>query len=79
MLAPNTGAAYNSTMRVISLKTLREFWHRYLDAEEPLRVWYQYAAHADWQTPGDIKQLFSTASFVANDRVVFNIRETNIV
>jgi len=29
---------------------------------------------ADWQTPSDVNRKFRAASFVANDRVVFNIR-----
>ncbi|MFN2139514.1 MAG: type II toxin-antitoxin system HigB family toxin [Candidatus Promineifilaceae bacterium] len=61
-------------MRIISRKTLREFWTDYPDAEQPLRAWYANAKRADWKTPSDVKSDYKTASFVANNRVVFNIK-----
>jgi mRNA interferase HigB len=61
-------------MRIIARRTLREFWEAHPDAEEPLRTWYTYVRQADWQTPSDVKSIFRTASFVGNDRVVFNIK-----
>ncbi|MCB8945809.1 MAG: type II toxin-antitoxin system HigB family toxin [Ardenticatenaceae bacterium] len=61
-------------MRIISRKTLREFWEKYPDAEQPLRAWYARAERADWQSPNDIKLDYRNASFVANNRVVFNIK-----
>ena len=61
-------------MRIIARRTLREFWEAHPDAEEPLRTWYTYVRQADWHTPSDGKGIFRTASFVGNDRVVFNIK-----
>jgi mRNA interferase HigB len=61
-------------MRIISRKTLREFWEKHPDVEQPLRAWYANANQADWQSPNDIKSAYRSASFVANNRVVFNIR-----
>lgn len=61
-------------MRIIARRTLREFWEVHPDAEEPLRTWYTYVLQADWHTPSDVKRIFRTASFVGNDRVVFNIK-----
>lgn len=61
-------------MRVIALRTLREFWQKHPQAEEPLRAWYAIARRADWKTPGDIKADYRTASFVARNRVVFNVK-----
>ncbi len=61
-------------MRIIARRTLREFWEVHPDAEEPLRTWYTYVRQADWYTPSDVKRMFRTASFVGNDRVVFNIK-----
>ncbi len=60
-------------MRIISKRALRSFWQRRPDAESPLRVWHQLVASSDWETPGDVKQQFRSASFVADNRVVFNI------
>ena len=61
-------------MRIIALRALREFWNKRPDAEVPLRSWYAVASRADWRTPADIKAAYRSASFVANNRVVFNIK-----
>jgi mRNA interferase HigB len=62
-------------MRTISRKTLRLFWEKpeYADAEQSLKAWFREASKADWASPTAIKAAFGTASFVANNRVVFNI------
>ncbi len=62
-------------MRIVSRAALREFWEQpnYVDSEQPLKAWYDEAKHANWQTPQDIKVLYRNASFVGNNRVVFNI------
>ena len=61
-------------MRVIALKTLREFWERHPDAKQALQAWYHDVKKAIWKTPTDIKVIYRNASFVANNRVVFNIK-----
>jgi mRNA interferase HigB len=61
-------------MRIIALSTLRVFWGKHPDAEIPLRAWYALASRADWKTPFDIKAAYRNASFIANKRVVFNIK-----
>jgi mRNA interferase HigB len=37
-------------------------------------AWYRDAARAEWLTPQDIKDAYVNASFLADNRVVFNIR-----
>lgn len=64
-------------MRIIALGTLREFWKSRRDAEVPLRSWYAVASCAYWRSPADIKEAYRTASFIANNRVVFNIKGNN--
>jgi mRNA interferase HigB len=61
-------------MRIISRKTLKEFWDRHPDAQQPLQAWYIDAKHALWKSPADIKDVYRNASFIPNDRVVFNIK-----
>jgi mRNA interferase HigB len=61
-------------MRIISKKTLRDFWEHHPDAKESLKAWYHDAKQAKWTTPNDIRHTYATASIVANNRVVFNIR-----
>lgn len=62
-------------MRIISRRTLLEFWsdRRYRDAEQPLRAWFTEVKRATWRTPADVKAAHRNASFLANNRVVFNI------
>ena len=61
-------------MKVIAVSTLKRFWARHPDSEQPLKAWYDEAKHASWTTPQDIKDHYASTSFVANNRVVFNIK-----
>ncbi len=61
-------------MRIISRKALREFWEKHPDSEQSLRAWYVNVKRAAWKTPSDIKTAYRNASFLANNRVVFNIK-----
>ena len=60
-------------MRVISKRTLREYWEKERRAEQPLKSWHAIAAKADWATPADVKVAYRRASIVGRDRVVFDI------
>ncbi len=73
-IAPKAGACYNYLMRIISRRTLRQFWERHPDSEQPLRAWYTDAKHASWKTPSDVKHIYRNASILANNRIVFNIK-----
>ncbi len=61
-------------MRVIALKTLREFWSKHPQSELPLRAWHAMASRANWKNPADIKSAYRSASILAHSRVVFNIK-----
>ncbi len=61
-------------MRIIALSTLRDFWRKHPSAEVPLRNWYAEASGASWTSPAEVRQAHRSASFVAGDRVVFNIK-----
>ena len=61
-------------MRVIAVSTLRAFWEKHPDAEQPLLAWYEEVLAANWQSPADIKALYRSASILKNRRVVFNIK-----
>lgn len=60
-------------MRVIARRTLREFWEKHADAEQPLRAWYHDVRNADWHSPADVKRVYANASIVGENRIVFNI------
>lgn len=63
-------------MRVISKSRLKQFWETAgrEGAEGPLRAWYTHVNNRTvaWQSWGDVKSEFGTASLVGNC-VVFNI------
>jgi mRNA interferase HigB len=61
-------------MRIVSRKKLREFWERNPDAQQSLEDWYKDTKAATWKKPTEIKDIYRNASFVANQRVVFNIK-----
>jgi mRNA interferase HigB len=61
-------------MRIIAKRTLREFWERYSDAEEPLLAWYREVEKEDWSQPAQVKEKYRSASIVKGSRVVFNIK-----
>jgi mRNA interferase HigB len=61
-------------MRVISRRTLREFWERgHADAEQPLKAWFAEVSRATWQRMEDIKIRYPRASVIDGERVVFDI------
>jgi mRNA interferase HigB len=61
-------------MRVIAKRHLVDYWTKHPDTEQPLKSWYDEVAKAEWGTPQDIKRQYASASFVAKNRVVFNIK-----
>lgn len=61
-------------MRIIARRTLREFWERHTDAQQALQAWYHDVRRANWASPDEIKLLYRNASFVGNNRVIFNIK-----
>ncbi len=63
-------------MRVISKRTLREFWEsslQYEDAKSSLEVWHGETLKVTWRTPQEIKEKFRSVSILKNNRLVFNI------
>jgi mRNA interferase HigB len=63
-------------MRVISVKTLRDFWQIHPSIEQPLKAWKAEAEKAVWKAPVDIKKRYPSADFLQGNRVVFNIKGT---
>ncbi|VAW65188.1 putative membrane protein [hydrothermal vent metagenome] len=63
-------------MRIIAKSRLHKYWGiRGNEQSKPyLTEWYHFCLKQDWRAPQDIKNTFGTASFVANNRVVFNVK-----
>jgi len=64
-------------VRIISKSTLRTFWTKHKNCEEQLKSWYREAEEARWKGPRDIKRDYTAASFLPDNRVVFNIKGNN--
>jgi len=62
-------------VRIISRKTLKAFYEQpqYRDSKKKLEVWWYEANHAGWKSTADIQRRYPSASFLANEHVVFNI------
>ncbi len=61
-------------MRIIARKALADFWKRHPDAAEPLKAWFAETRSCAWTSPSDVKRRYPAASFLADRRVVFNIK-----
>ncbi len=61
-------------MRIVARRTLREFWEKHPDARQALQAWYADVKQTEWQSPAEIKSIYRNASFLADNRVVFNIK-----
>jgi mRNA interferase HigB len=61
-------------MRIVAITALQAFWAKHPDSKVPLQSWYALASRAKWKSPADIKAAYRNASFIANERVVFNIK-----
>lgn len=61
-------------MRIIGLNKLDKFKKKHANSQGSLNAWTKEVQTADWNGPQDIKDRFQTASFLANNRVIFNIK-----
>jgi mRNA interferase HigB len=61
-------------MRIISRRTLRDFWVKHADAEQPLKAWYHEARSNHWKSSTDIKARYCSARALPGNRVVFDIK-----
>ena len=64
-------------MKVVGLSKLYKFLENHSDCEQQVLAWIAEAKEAVWGTPNDIKAKFVSASFLADNRVVFNIKGNN--
>lgn len=62
-------------MHIISRKTLKIFFEdpNFSDAKGPLESWFHEVSHEEWRTPSDVKAKYGSASFLKDNRIVFNI------
>ncbi len=64
-------------MKILKRKTLQDFWTKHANAKGPLQAWFAEVNKANWNDTTDIKAKYSSADFVAGNRVIFNIGGNN--
>ena len=61
-------------MRLVNKPLLEDFERKHADARSQIDAWICEVEDAQWSGPHDIKSRFPTASFLADNRVVFNLK-----
>lgn len=53
---------------------LDDFAMRHAEIRSPLNAWLCEVEEADWKGPADVKARYPTASFLSDNRVIFNLK-----
>ena len=61
-------------MQVVGQNTLDKLSRRHSDVRGQVESWLAEVEEAKWRTPNDIKARYAHASFLADNRVVFNLK-----
>jgi len=61
-------------MRLINVLLLDKFKDKHAGSRIALDAWRKEVEGADWKTPQDIKNRYQQADFLANNKVIFNIK-----
>lgn len=61
-------------MKVVSRKVIDEFIKKHPDGKSSIESWYYEAVNSSWKSSMDIKKRYASASFLAKNHVIFNIK-----
>jgi mRNA interferase HigB len=63
-------------MQIVAVRNLESYWQQpsHSNSEGALKSWLAEAKLAQWTCPQDVKNQYANASFIAKNRVVFNIK-----
>jgi mRNA interferase HigB len=61
-------------MRIVTHKTIVQYYKGHNDAKSALEAWYKKTLDANWTCFADMKKSFNTVDSVGNKRYVFNIK-----
>lgn len=61
-------------MKVHGLGILDDFMRRHAEARDQVKAWLDEVERAEWKGPQDIKERYPSASFLSDNRVIFNIK-----
>ena len=60
-------------MTVIGIKVISDAIRKHADARTPLQSWLAEVKEAKWKNSQDIRKFYRTASFLGDNKVIFNI------
>lgn len=61
-------------MIVVGREDLAEFAREHAEARSQIQAWLAEVEDSEWKSPGDVKRRYPTASLLAANRVVFNLK-----
>jgi len=61
-------------MKIVGRNILERFTRAHADVRGQVDAWVCEVEEAKWETPSDIKERYAHASFLLNNRVVFNLK-----
>lgn len=61
-------------MRLIGREELNKFTKKHSDAKSWVGAWVSEVEEAQWGNPQDIKERYRSASLLANNTVIFNVK-----
>jgi len=61
-------------MKVLGRDKLVKFSQKHASAKKALDAWFDEAEQANWKTPQDIKDRYRSADFLAENRVIFDVK-----
>lgn len=61
-------------MKLLGREILHQLTAKHPDTRGWVRSWTSEVEDATWRSPNDIKRRYASASFLSDNRVVFNVR-----
>lgn len=61
-------------MKVVGKEQLLEFGTLHADVRPHIASWLKEAKEAEWETPHDVKARYTSASFLSENHVIFNLK-----
>ncbi|MEH6648835.1 MAG: type II toxin-antitoxin system HigB family toxin [Motiliproteus sp.] len=61
-------------MKVLGRDKLVTFYTQHANSKKALDAWFNEAEAANWKTSQDIRNRYRSADFIADNRVIFNIK-----
>lgn len=61
-------------MMLLGKEVLDQFVKKHTHAKKKIEVWISDVESSEWDTPQGVKNRYSSASFLADNQIIFNIK-----